>query len=207
MKVIGYGEDALTYWALTKNLSETLKQLGENSSNISDCLVIYRPSFGRRGGKNSAQFGEFDSILATPKSIYLIESKHYDNADVNKGLLRVQTLRHEIFKWYCEKWKNNNYRDWSEFVKDNEKGFDDAFGKEKIIVKKGKLADNLYYILELLKKHCIKYGCSKIQNILFVFKPRLIEITEKESMKLAAEFRRINIKYNPIKNSNYLEID
>jgi|GEM_PF-3352140 len=67
-QVIGYGEDALTYWAVTQKLQDVLNKLGEPQAK--DCLVFYRPSFGR--GMN---IGEFDAILATPNCVYLIESK------------------------------------------------------------------------------------------------------------------------------------
>jgi hypothetical protein len=67
-QIIGYGEDALTYWALTTKLQDILDKLDKTKAD--DCLVFYRPSFGR--GMN---IGEFDAILATPKTVYLIESK------------------------------------------------------------------------------------------------------------------------------------
>jgi hypothetical protein len=57
----GYGEDALTLWALTNKLPTILEKLRDNSAP-SECEVLFRPSFGRRGGEINAQFGEFDFI-------------------------------------------------------------------------------------------------------------------------------------------------
>jgi len=45
-EILAYGEDALSYWALKERLSEILKKL-DDSSNPSDCLIFFRPSFGR----------------------------------------------------------------------------------------------------------------------------------------------------------------
>lgn len=95
-EILGYGEDALTLWALKKHISEILNKLNDQTTP-SDCLVFFRPSFGRSGGKRSAQFREFDSILASSKNIYLIESKWDNlsqNQDVKIELSDVQILRH-----------------------------------------------------------------------------------------------------------------
>lgn len=61
-ETLGYGEDALTLWALEKHRSEILNKL-DDQTTTSDCLVFFRPSFGRSGGKGSAEFGEFDSRI------------------------------------------------------------------------------------------------------------------------------------------------
>ena len=55
MEILAYGEDALTLWALKKKLEHVLQELKE-SSTPSQCQAFFRPSFGRRGGENSAQF-------------------------------------------------------------------------------------------------------------------------------------------------------
>ena len=69
MQLIGYGEDALTLWALTEKLSELLGKL-EDHSDPASCKAFLRPSFGRSGGSNSPQFGEFDFILLSRKARY-----------------------------------------------------------------------------------------------------------------------------------------
>ena len=97
--MISYGEDALTYWALTKKLDLILEQLNDES-NTEDCILFYRPSFGRRGGNKRAEFGEFDSILATPKTVFLIESKWGGSSELKNGTIALrfeQIERHEIF--------------------------------------------------------------------------------------------------------------
>lgn len=73
-KIFGYGEDALTLWLLKNQPHEILRQFNDEGKP-SDCLVFYRPSFGRSGGPDSAEFGEFDAILASKENVYLIESK------------------------------------------------------------------------------------------------------------------------------------
>ena len=74
MELLGYGEDGLTLWAIKNRLDTILDKL-KDDSDPNNCLVYYRPSFGRRGGLKSAQFGEFDFILLSEHGIYLVESK------------------------------------------------------------------------------------------------------------------------------------
>ena len=74
MLLLGYGEDSLTLWALQSHLPGLLCALGEGDC-AGDCTAIYRPSFGRRGGANSSQIGEFDFALLAPGRLYLGESK------------------------------------------------------------------------------------------------------------------------------------
>ncbi len=62
-EIFGYGEDALTLRLLMKQISFILGN--EDKTLLSDCLVFYRPSFGRSGGSKSAEFGEFDAIIAS----------------------------------------------------------------------------------------------------------------------------------------------
>ena len=52
MKVLGYGEDALTLWALQNRLIQILDFL-DDPSGPPECKVFFRPSFGRRGGSGS----------------------------------------------------------------------------------------------------------------------------------------------------------
>jgi len=48
MKLLGYGEDALTLWALTNKTSYIYKHL-KGEIPPSECIAFYRSSFGRRG--------------------------------------------------------------------------------------------------------------------------------------------------------------
>lgn len=100
-EIFGYGEDCLTLWALKHHISKILDK--DDRTLVSDCLVFYRPSFGRSGGSNSPEFGEFDAIVASLRKIYLVESK-WDNlsgSNTNRELFKdVQKLRHRVFSWY-----------------------------------------------------------------------------------------------------------
>lgn len=105
MRVLGYGEDSLTLWALTQRLQEILTALRDRSC-AADCEALYRPSFGRAGGPNSSQFGEFDFILLTGEGIYLGESK-WDNCGATRIPSKItlhgeQRLRHEVFRYYVD---------------------------------------------------------------------------------------------------------
>jgi hypothetical protein len=123
MEILAYGEDALTLWALKNKLEYILQELGD-SPNSSKRLAFFRPSFGRRGGKNSSQFGEFDFILLTANYIYLGESK-WDNSSekIIDGKLELrdeQLLRHKLFKFYIDEWAFGPYKDnqWQIFVEE-----------------------------------------------------------------------------------------
>ncbi len=45
-EILGYEEDAFTFWALKRRTSEILKEL-KGQTEPSDCLIFFRPSFGR----------------------------------------------------------------------------------------------------------------------------------------------------------------
>lgn len=118
MRILGYGEDSLTLWALRERLPEILMALGDGSSP-SDCEALYRPSFGRSGGPASAQFGEFDFILLAENAIYLGESKWDDcgTATVPKriDLAPEQRLRHAVFRAYVNAYAFGPHTDWDSF--------------------------------------------------------------------------------------------
>jgi hypothetical protein len=106
MEIIGYGEDALTLWAIKNKLHAILQELNDNS-DVSRCKVFFRPSFGRRGGEKSAQFGEFDFIILSKERIYLGESKWDGSSENKNGILELrdeQKFRHEVMKFYICQW-------------------------------------------------------------------------------------------------------
>jgi len=106
LKVLGYGEDALTLWALTERMESILAPFGD-TSGLNEVLVLYRPSFGRRGGTTSSQFGEFDFIIATPRAVYLGEAKWDKSSELQERPIRLkgeQLLRHKIFTAYYREW-------------------------------------------------------------------------------------------------------
>jgi hypothetical protein len=139
-KIFGYGEDALTLWLL-KNKPEQILTRFSDKTEPSDCLAFYRPSFGRRGGPDSAEFGEFDAILASKENVYLIESKwdnHRQNTKTELMLRPEQTERHEVFRWYLSNWNSGK-----EFIE----------GK-KIAPENSLLAMNLQHVLIQLRQCC-----------------------------------------------------
>ncbi|MFC2028872.1 hypothetical protein ACFLTX_02985 [Chloroflexota bacterium] len=119
MEIHGYGEDALTLWALKHKLSTILEELNDKSS-LSECKALFRPSFGRRGGEKSAQFGEFDFILFSKEHLYLGESKwHRSSENFSNGIFNLreeQILRHKIFRFYVEEWAFGKKTSWHEFI-------------------------------------------------------------------------------------------
>ena len=118
MEICGYGEDALTLWALRHRLGELLKKIGD-SSEQDGCRAYYRPSFGRSGGPNSAQFGEFDFILLTQEKLVLGESK-WNRSSKSSGSGQIelppwQILRHQVFRAYVHKWMSAECDSWGQF--------------------------------------------------------------------------------------------
>jgi hypothetical protein len=155
MKIIAYGEDGLTFWALTTRLEDILKQLGDDTEP-SQCITIYRPSFGRSGGNSSPQFGEFDAILITSKAVYLIESKWDNVADGPRDrvvLEEVQITRHRIFAWLRREWQEIRPASWEQFRNAVGGTFTQTFPNRPLATFKRLLARNLAYLLSLLEKH------------------------------------------------------
>ena len=136
--------------------TEILKQFNDKTEP-SDCLVFYRPSFGRRGGPDSAQFGEFDAILASKENVYLIESKWDNHRQTNHTelLLRPeQTVRHKVFRWYL-----SNQNSEKEFIE----------GK-KIAPANSLLAMNLQYVLSQIRQCCPNSAKpDHVKNVLLYF--------------------------------------
>lgn len=162
-KIIGYGEDALTYWALTEQIESVLIKLNDKSHQA-DCLLFFRPSFGRKGGPY-ASFGEFDAILATSQSVYLIESK-WDSSPKN-GTIELETnqiLRHKIFSWYFEKWNKERFKKWQSFIEKYEKEFQKEFNGKDMPSAENKLSENIEYVFNRLQG----YG-KNVFNIILYF--------------------------------------
>lgn len=126
--MFGYGEDALTIWVLGCHLSKLLTTLHDDS-RPEDAVVLYRPSFGRRGTQPDATdpalfraaFGEFDAIIGTTRSTYLIEAKWSSSSEVRKrgATLRLQASqvrRHEIMGIYIDEWRTMSPDDWASFT-------------------------------------------------------------------------------------------
>jgi len=128
-KILGYGEDALTLWALKHRTSEILESFHDRTAP-SDCLIFYRPSFGRSGGEDTAEFGEFDAILVSSECIYLIESKWGNLSRFNEDRIAIrseQELRHRIFSWYITHWDEKYCKNWESFEKEHQYDFQKEF--------------------------------------------------------------------------------
>jgi len=171
-QILGYGEDALTYWALTQRLQNILTQL-KDTTDPDKALVIYRPSFGRKGkskGKDDSkprgpQFGEFDGIIATSHAIYLIEAKWNKSSKRKNEEYRVekrQRWRHQIMREYVKTWrqKSTDVTSWKEYRQSQPDGRFSIINKENeqtnqylLPNKKDKLAKNLEFVLNKLKDY------------------------------------------------------
>lgn len=171
----------------------------------SDCLVFYRPSFGRHSKESKAVFGEFDAIIVSSESIYLIESKWDNLGRFSKGeliLSEVQQLRHRIFSWYLTHWDKKYSNDWKRFVKEQQPDFQEKF-KGKTIAPAGKLlAENLELILTESVERCKKISSNNIKNILLFFYNA--ENSEKPSK--IRDFTLIPIDYSKANQDNFVTL-
>jgi hypothetical protein len=201
--IMGYGEDALTLWALKKQLRKVLDTF-KDSTDLRDCLVFYRPSFGRSGGPNSAEFGEFDAIVASKEKYYLIESKwdnHSNNEKESVNLRDEQLLRHEVFTWYLFNWGMEYSNNWQGFKDEKERDF--KFGK-KIPPAGSLLATNLEAILSKLVNYCDYTGLvSNVRNVLLFFYD---EKKSKPPTKTNGMFTIIPIDYGKYSQDNFISI-
>jgi hypothetical protein len=132
MTVFGYGEDALSFWALTRRTSEFLGRFNDGTAPA-DAVLYFRPSFGRLGSNpvapggtaDSSQFGEFDALLGTPCGVYQIEAKWSRSSEIDRDkiLLRTeQVRRHHLLRAYLAAWRAQNPANWTAFH-EGQKGF------------------------------------------------------------------------------------
>lgn len=198
--IFGYGEDALTFWFLKNQLNEILRRFNDITSP-SDCLVFYRPSFGRSGGKKSAEFGEFDAIFASKKNVYLIESKWDNHRLTNQAEFRLrpeQIERHEVFRWYLGNWNKKYLSNWKAFTKEQETSF---LLSKKMAPTDSLLSKNLEHIISRLQKHCPNcLNENNIKNVLLFFHSS----KSKAPIRNAQSFKIIPIEYDC--SSNYITL-
>jgi hypothetical protein len=207
MEILAYGEDALTLWALKNKLEYILQEL-KDLSNPSQCQAFFRPSFGRRGGPNSSQFGEFDFILLSADCIYLGESK-WDNSSekIIDGRLELrdeQLIRHKLFKFYIDEWILGNCTNWQDFLmiaKTN-------LSREKIVKPiapiNSLLAENLQTTLKIIKEHLTDTGSPKIRNLLLYFHKGLG--IDQLPQKAGVDFYVVSIDYSKQLTGNYIKL-
>jgi hypothetical protein len=190
VKVLGYGEDFLTFWAINRKLDEILGQLNDDT-DPEECTVFYRPSFGRRAGTKRAEFGEFDAIITTPKTTYLVESKwDGSNASFPNNVLKlgdIQICRHEIFRWYHENWKGES---WKEFVQKHDEEFRKKFYKN-IAPVNSLLSKNLMTVLKQTQD-------KELIDVLLFFHT-------KKPPKIETSFKEVTLKYK-LADGEYTEL-
>jgi hypothetical protein len=167
--ILGYGEDALTLWALKQYVRKILEEFQDKTAP-SKHLIFYRPSFGRRSRKRSSVFGEFDAIIVSCRNIYLIESKWDNLTEHRKDEIKLgqeQKLRHEIFSWYLMHWDKKYSGHWESFRENYRKKF--KFQRKTLPLKSSLLAKNLEFILTKCLKHCKTISPNNIKNVLLFF--------------------------------------
>jgi hypothetical protein len=199
-RIFGYGEDALTLWVLTSNLPEFLNRL-DDGSDPDRCNIFYRPSFGRRGGNKSAEFGEFDAIVSSPKSVYLIESKWDGSSELegSKLVLRdEQVERHKILHYYIVSWINSTCESWEAYYSANKNEFESNFQGKPFSPIGSRLSDNLEYILRSI--------CDSQKPIVDV----LLYIRQSRSRRPQSvepkNFKLVVFEYYPVNESGILEM-
>jgi hypothetical protein len=205
MQILGYGEDALTLWALQNKLPKILEQLAD-ASNSATCQAFFRPSFGRRGGDERSEFGEFDFILLADKSLYLCESKWEGSSEgIIDGKLQLraeQILRHDLFKFYVTEWAFGQYLDWLEFERQATLKLK-QIGITKPIARSGsKLAKNIATILGVIRHQYVVMPT--IKNVLLYLH------AGREASRLpqtaGRDFTVVSIDYSDNAGGNFIQL-
>jgi len=182
VRLIGYGEDFLTLWAVTERLDLILKKLGDETAP-ENCTVFYRPSFGR------SQYGEFDAIIVTQNMVYPVESKWRWLLRPTESSIKLrdeQIRRHEILAWYHSNWSGEK---WGEFIEKYEDEFEEKF-QCKIAPEGSLLSQNLQTVLEYIRG-------KELRNVLIFFH-------RGELPEINTDFDIIEIEYEPT-HGNFIE--
>ena len=209
MEILAYGEDALTLWALKNKLGYILQELGD-LPNSSKRLAFFRPSFGRRGGKNSSQFGEFDFILLTANHIYLGESKWNNSSErIIDGKLELreeQLLRHKLFKFYIDEWAFGSYKvnEWHKFFNEAKPKLIQGKIEKPIAPTNSLLAKNLQTVLQVIKKHYPDHKRPQITNLLLYFHANLS--VDQLPQKAGKDFKVVSIDYSKELARGYIKL-
>jgi len=160
--IFGYGEDALTLWALKdgKSLGDIVKACNCEHENLVN--IFYRPSLGR----GTYGIGEFDFMIQLEDTIILGESKWVTpktgSKEFKKGnkeivLDDVQIKRHEKFKTMCKEYFQNKKK--LVILELEEKGI------KKEIKKHSVLHDNITKILSYYNKKPTIINCILLFNL------------------------------------------
>jgi hypothetical protein len=205
MKIFGYGEDALTLWALRHRLSEILEKAGDNSL-ASRCQIFFRPSFGRRGGSKSSQFGEFDFIILAKNKLYLGESKWDRSPELtclNSLMIREeQVLRHRLFCFYVREWAFGQHSSWNQFVCEAATKLDQEQIQKLIAPTGSLLASNLIDIMGMIQRH-------------FTMEPQVVNLLlflhngskSASPVVMPDDFCLIPIQYSGYLEGNFIRLD
>lgn len=205
-KILGYGEDAFTLWALKNRGADFLEKVRDKTLT-SNCLFLFRPSFGRSGGEESSEFGEFDAIVISLENVYLIESKwdnfsEFENQKVT--IKQVQRDRHKILQWYLTHWDQEYTNDWKRFMKEYASDFEKQFSGKPIAPANSLLAKNLQSILNMSKQRCRNMSTkSYIKNILLFFYNG-----DKSTPpdRISGDFQLISIDYSQETVGNFIPL-
>jgi hypothetical protein len=178
----------------------------QDSTVPEDCLVFYRPSFGRRGGEGRAEFGEFDFILATKKNIYLGESKWDKSSQAKQPLFELapeQRLRHAVLQRYIKEWFDRKPNSWAEFVEECGNSFELGEVIKTLAPKGTLLSENLLTVLRIIKEH---FGTlPEIRNVLlYLYNANRGNGTPNKELK---DFDVIPINYARDLSDNFIEIE
>lgn len=194
-------------WALRHHTFNILEKF-KDQTTPSDCIIFYRPSFGRSGGKASVEFGEFDAILVSSENIYLIESKWDNFSRFKDGKITLrpeQKMRHRIFSWYIMHWDKKYTADWESLAKEQMDDFQRKFPKKRIAPPNSLLAANLEFFLTIMQNGCKKFPLEyNIKNVLLFFYNR------KKSTpltKISKGFNLVPIDYSQEIKGNFITLD
>lgn len=207
-RVIAYGEDPLTLWALTQQLALFLKQLDDRTPPA-DVLVIYRPSFGRggaskrsRAGRRS-EFGEFDAVLQSSTATYFVEAKWHRSGEIQDGVVVLrseQTERHRILRWLLQSWRRIKPTSWTEFRRLALSDFEAQFEGMTLAPDGSRLASSGEYIMRLLGP-----GPETIRDVLLITTPKGVQL---DVHQLPAGFTLVSIPFDPlVPSTDYFAFD
>ncbi len=205
MEILAYGEDAITLWALKNKLPAILHTLKDSSEPLK-CQLFFRPSFGRSGGENSPQFGEFDIIILSEKCIYLGESKWEKSSEhIQEGVLDLrseQLIRHDIFRFYVEEWAFGIYSNWGDFEREGKRKLQQK-GIHKPIAPEGRLLTaNLRTVLKIIKQHFVILP--PITNVLLYLHQRVT--IESLPQKAGRDFIIVPLDYSKDTFDNFIKV-
>jgi hypothetical protein len=99
LKIIGYGEDALTLWGLKYKINEIMKECKKAfkiSENLNPHIIFYRPSFGRN--KSEKCFGEADALIVAGSSIFIVESKWQHSGEIKFSSKTIELRPTQIIR-------------------------------------------------------------------------------------------------------------